>query len=301
MPKRCTLSPDDYRNPDAPVDERRLRADHILVRDLSYDRCRMRQLLDLYKASLFDPGWTPGSVDPNDESTWQTERLEVYLKERPRGEGYVADFVYRAKDLPVVVYGVLVNRGRGLEVAELELFRPHWGYDFEDQYTGPDDADIQSSPDTEEAPTLITSDLLRRIPLGTIVAQAQQVLAKVDWRAEGITVFMGPDRSADQLTPDERAAMENAVTAAGATKRGRPELPDDLLADVAQAYLQEAAVGAGLTRRLSERFDRPEATVRDWIAATRRRGYLSDAVPGRRGATPGPRLAGTRPDHPPTS
>lgn len=72
----------DFDNPDAPDDDRRLRADHPRVRDLSYDRSRSRQMLDLYKRSFFDPG------HPDDEAVQAAEksgvwpsRLEIYIKE----------------------------------------------------------------------------------------------------------------------------------------------------------------------------------------------------------------------------
>ncbi|MGW5918108.1 hypothetical protein ACWFPY_03885 [Nocardia fluminea] len=55
--------------------------------------------------------------------------MEIYIKDKPRGVGYVCDIVYRSDDLPVVVYAVLIDRGHGLEVGELELFREDWGYD----------------------------------------------------------------------------------------------------------------------------------------------------------------------------
>jgi len=301
MTKRPAFTRDDFENPDAPKGERRLRADHPEVRDLSYERSRLRQVLDLYKGALLDPGWEPHELD--DPSTWQRDRLELYLKERARGEGYVADFIYNSADLPVTVYGILINRGRGLEVAELELFRTHWGY-FDDhgRFTDGEDEDDQGDQDEEQNEEedeeqdddqagLITSDMLRRIPLGTILAKAQKALAQEDWRQDGITVLVGPDRGPDELTEAETAALEAAVRAAADTRRGRPELPDALLDEVAHAYLDEATAGAGLTHRLAARFDRPEATVRDWVGAARRRGYLSLAVPGRRGASPGPRLS----------
>jgi len=41
---------------------------------------------------------------------------------------------------------------------------------------------------------------------------------------------------------------------------------------------------------MSEVFDRPEATIRDWIAMARRRGYLAPTKAARRGAAPGPNL-----------
>ncbi|WP_009478453.1 hypothetical protein [Rhodococcus sp. JVH1] len=36
-----------------------------------------------------------------------------------------------------------------------------------------------------------------------------------------------------------------------------------------RAYLDKATRGTGLTRRLATRFDRPEATISDWIGAAR--------------------------------
>jgi len=62
--------------------------DHLEVRDLSYDFTRTRQMYDLFKQSLFDPGFdSPGDAPPPD-------RLELDMKSRARGAGYVADFVY---------------------------------------------------------------------------------------------------------------------------------------------------------------------------------------------------------------
>jgi hypothetical protein len=77
-------------------------------------------MYDLFKQSLFDPGFDTASGAHGEAPM---DRLELYMKQRPRGAGYVADFVYSSRDLPVRVYGILINRGRGLEVAELELFR----------------------------------------------------------------------------------------------------------------------------------------------------------------------------------
>lgn len=307
-------SRDEYENPHAPPAERRLRADHPDVIDSSYTRSRTRQLLDLFKGSLFDPGFVE-LENPHDETTWPTERLEIYIKERRRGPGYVSDFVYHSRKLPVVTYGIFIDRGCGIEIAELELFRRSWAFDHDDRDAAsvsfdedlPGDGDhipgeLTDDADTDDGDaeiddgpgTLITADLLRRIPLGRIVAQAQERLARTDWQEEGITVYFGPDRGPDELTGAERDALDTAVAAAGSTRRGRPELPDDLLEKVARAYLEEATTGVGLTRRLAQRFNRPEATVRDWIAAARRRDFLSPAVPGRRAAAAGSRLSTRR-------
>jgi len=115
-------------------------------------------------------------------------------------------------------------------------------------------------------------------------------LARRDWDTDG--VFVDGHRRVDacELSADTREALERGAEQAVAGRRGRPEIADTLLESVATAYLEEAPGGAGLTRRLAERFNRPEPTVRDWVAAARRRGFLSAAHPGRRGAAPGPRL-----------
>ncbi len=70
---------------------------------------------------------------------WPSDRLETNVKEKPRGPGYVCDVVYHSEQLPMTVYAVLVNRGQGLEVAKLELFRRDWGdIDGFDHYVLPE-------------------------------------------------------------------------------------------------------------------------------------------------------------------
>jgi len=263
------------------------------IRDLSYSRSRVGQLLDLTKGAFFDMGFGPrddedvtaDQLDNDDE--WPSDRLEVYVKQHPRGPGYVCDVVYHSERLPVTVYAVLVNRGHGLEVAELELFRRTWGYfDESDNYVAPD---TDALPDSDDPPTLITSDILRRIPLGDIVARTQRCLADDSWRTEGIRTFPGPNLRPDDLTDQQRRALENSSNSVS-RRRGRPELSDELLIDVAETYIWEAGRGRGAISRLADTFDRPEATIRDWISSARRRGYLAPTKPGRRGAAPGPRL-----------
>ncbi|MFD5177545.1 hypothetical protein ACFWM1_17175 [Nocardia sp. NPDC058379] len=46
----------------------------------------------------------------------------------------------------------------------------------------------------------------------------------------------------------------------------------------------------GAIARLAMTFDRREPTIRDWIAAARRRGFLAPVAPGRRSVAPGPNL-----------
>ncbi len=316
MPKP-TFGPADYDNPDAPGDERLLRADHPAVRDLSYDEGRARQYLDLWKQALVEPALDPGAgggAPTTSGGAAPGASLQLFVKEQPRGRGYVCDFVYQAPDLPIAVYGTLVNEGHGLMVNELELWRGGvlglWEYrDAWGDYVGPDpaaprpDAEVDADGAAAEgaggddeadgghsAYPGITSSLLRRIPLGRIVAAAQQTLAERSWVTEGVQFLPGGVLAADALPAATRSLLEHAADQAAPRRRGRPPLADEFLAQVARAYLKEAPAGTGLIRRLAERFGRPEATVRDWVAAARERGYLSPARPGRRGAAPGPRL-----------
>lgn len=82
--------------------------------------------------------------------------------------------------------------------------------------------------------------------------------------------------------------------------RGRPRLDNDFLAAVALAYLDEQEAGRGILARVGARIGplrgiKPRhvvpQTVKDWVAAARRRGFLTPAdKQGRRGAQPGPAL-----------
>jgi hypothetical protein len=262
---------------------------NLQVRDLSYCRSRMGQLVDLTKGSFFDMGFGPQSndADPGDDEDWPRDRIEIYIKEKSRGPGYVCDIVYRSDELPVIVYAILVNRGSGLEIAELELFRTEWGcWDDHDNYLQPDEQRLPR----HEPTALITSDVLRRIPLGDIIARVEQELPDESWRTKGIPVMTGTALTVDDLTAEQRRALEN-TTKIAMRRRGRPELDDELLIEVSEAYIAEAPRGRGALRRLAQTFDRPEPTIRDWVAAARRRGFLAPAAPSRRGvAAPGPNL-----------
>lgn len=245
------------------------------------------------------------TVDDPDDPDAAGAKLDLFVKEDPRGEHYVSDFVYSDPKLPVTAYGVLLSSPTGLIMGELELFRVRWGY-FDDygRYVGPEgdwpakgdeewDVSAQSEAVTQR-PSFegVTGALLRSIPIGRILAWAHDVMANDEWHKKGLTT-LGPTGMrvvpVPELTEHVRAALER--TAAVPNRRqGRPPLPDELLEEVARAYLEEAKRGRGLTRRLALRFDRPDETVRDWIHACRVRGYLSPGVTGRRGAQPGPRL-----------
>ncbi|WP_202919518.1 hypothetical protein [Saccharothrix deserti] len=301
MPKP-TFTDDDFVNPDAPEGERQLKSDHWEVRDLSYDLNRMRQHLDLMKSSIMIRAMDPWEEYPEQgdvpEDAIPGPSLELFIKERPRGPGYVADFLYHARDLPVSVYGILVNSGFGLEIVELELWRTRWGY-WDDYGTFVDREEWEEfqrdkhNGDVQPRRIGITSDVLRRIPIGEIIARSQNALADRSWEDEGIRSLPGPTLDVDEFPETTRQALETANTLAERPQRGRPPLDDELLERLAHAYLREAVHGRGLTRRLAAQFNRPEPTIKDWVKAARQRGYLSAAQPGQRGAGPGPRLQPT--------
>ena len=282
----------DFENPDAPEGQRRLRADHPKVIDSSYTTTRMQQRVELWKGSVQTHALDPmEGVDFNDPDSKPGPELTLYIKERPRGRGYLADFVYCEPGWTHTVYGTLVSDGAGVVINEIEFWR-HGSWSYTDgwgDYVGPDGdhgADDDGDAGEVRRPFVgVTATMLRQVPVGKICALAQATLAAREWETEGIKVIMGPDIAGDEIDVETRAALESAASLAETAARGagRPPLPDDLLAAVADAYTQELAGGAGLTRRLADRFCRPEPTVRDWIVKARERGFLSPAVPGRRG------------------
>lgn len=120
-------------------------------------------------------------------------------------------------------------------------------------------------------PQGVTRQLLRRVPLAEVLKVARVDLAGQDMQVQADTQLRVPS--------------------------GRTAVTDDLLRNVSLAYLEETAPGKDrqATRRLAERFGRPEGTVRTWVARARKEGWLGPGASGRMGAEPGPKLrAATR-------
>ncbi|MFC9462591.1 hypothetical protein, partial [Streptomyces sp. NPDC056983] len=86
-------------------------------------------------------------------------------------------------------------------------------------------------------PAPITSDVLRRIPVGQILARAQAELADRSWKEDGVVVLGRSQVAEPKLAPASLQALENANALATQMPRGRPPLDENLLHRVAHAYL----------------------------------------------------------------
>jgi hypothetical protein len=183
--------------------------------------------------------------DPGDPEA-AAASLELYVKEQPRGEGYVCDFVYSDPHLPVTVCGMLLRSATGLTVGELELFRAQWGY-FNDygefvgangEWRGKGDETWDVSARLENgrpAFSGITGALLRSIPIGRIIAWAHEAMADEEWREGGLRTvgLAGVETVAASDLPSEVKAALERTAAVPAQRRGRPPLSDELLEDAA--------------------------------------------------------------------
>lgn len=76
---------------------------------------------------------------------------------------------------------------------------------------------------------------------------------------------------------------------------GRTPMTDELLRAVALAFIEETGPGKDrrAIQRMAKRFERPEGTVRAWIARARKDGWLAPGSKVRIGAEAGRRLAST--------
>jgi hypothetical protein len=122
----------------------------------------------------------------------------------------------------------------------------------------------------------VTGALMRRVQVG-------EMLSAIRTKMLGDTLERAAERGDVKFV-----AMKDHVT----PRSGRTPLTDELLRDVALAYLHETAPGmpAGALRRMAVQFERPEETLRTWVGRARRDGWLGPSVKGRSGAEPGDRL-----------
>lgn len=134
---------------------------------------------------------------------------------------------------------------------------------------------------------------ISRSPVGLVVT-------RVEVRApEGVTTSMLRGLPIDEMLRSTRARCAPQLpepTLCAPVGPGHIRMTDDLLRDVALAYLKETAPGKdrGATRRMVERFGRPQGTVQSWIKRARKEGWLTPGPSGRMGAEPGPKLLAWR-------
>src|ERR1700722_15845155 len=86
------------------------------------NRSRLDQIIGLAAGAIVT------KVDAPDDPSAEGASLELYIKEEPKGPGYVCDFVYVDQSLPVTLCGVLLAADNGLFIGELEIFRAQLGY-----------------------------------------------------------------------------------------------------------------------------------------------------------------------------
>lgn len=193
----------------------------------------------------------PDTPTPSDNPDEVFIRAEVDRRAAAdQAEGVVATFECRPRNDEWAVTGDITRNAQGLVISRLEL--------------------LSKDP----AGNGVTGGLLRRVAVSDIlhVARAHVALA-VQAEAEG-------DAAVYPVAPTSPRSG------------GRGALSDELLRSVAVAYLAETAPGrpAGAVKRIASEFERPEETVRSWIARARKAGWLGPSVKGRAGAEPGPRL-----------
>ncbi len=117
----------------------------------------------------------------------------------------------------------------------------------------------------------VTGGMMQKVPVG-------QILRHV--RAE-----LGPESEVSTTLPDIELARR-------IREGGRVSLDDELLRAVAHRYWLYTGPGQppGAIKRLAADFNRPEETIRTWVAKARREGWLGPSVKGRAGAEPGYKL-----------
>ncbi|WP_328757492.1 hypothetical protein [Streptomyces sp. NBC_00271] len=129
----------------------------------------------------------------------------------------------------------------------------------------------------------VTGGLLRKVPIGEVLAAVRLNAAWETARREGTRAILGEEPAKGLFGESDEKAPRRG---------GRAPITSDLLRQVATAYLEETAPGtpAGAMKRMAERFGRPEETLRTWVTRARKDGWLGPGAKGRAGAEPGPRL-----------
>lgn len=156
--------------------------------------------------------------------------------------------------------------------------------------------EIQPSGDQDE----VTASLVRQVPVGKIAASLRTLATLERAKRSGILAGAGA-RNTETVdfmlsfgpTLDDYGVSAKILPAEPPSRRGgRAPITDDLLRELAEVYLTETAEGMPphALARVADHFDRPQETIRTWIARARKDGWLGPGMKGRAGSEPGPRL-----------
>jgi hypothetical protein len=194
----------------------------------------------------------------------------------------VARFAWLIPGEPWLVTGPLAIRRGAIELAAVQLI---------------------PLPDASDA--RVTSDLLRKVQVGEIVAQAQAILAA---QAEVMAILAQWTRHDEDGAEGTRQSIRR-LTGSKRTTQGRPRIPDAILALVAEAYLAEIDCPGRIHDLLVVRLaGHPEVKahlkddqltthkIRHWIRLAGERGYLGPGQKGTRRRTAGYQLLQRRVD-----
>ena len=132
-------------------------------------------------------------------------------------------------------------------------------------------------------PRGVTQRALKDAPLAGILRSVRAQVAYQEAMREGTRAFLGEEPAPGLFQPEDAKIPKTS---------GRTELTDELLRQVALAFIEETGRGKDkrAIQRMVERFDRPEGTLRTWITRARKAGWLAPGSKGRIGAEPGPKL-----------
>lgn len=188
----------------------------------------------------------------------------------------VARFAWRIPGEPWLATGPIAIRRGAVELAGLQL------------------ASIPSGGNAR-----VTSDLLRKIQVGEIVAQAQAILAA---HAEVMHILAQWTRHDEDGSEGTRQSIRR-LTTSKRTTQGRPRIPDAILALVAETYLAEISRPGRIHDLLAVRLaSHPQVKthlrddkltthkIRHWIRLADERGYLGPGHKGTRQRAAGLRL-----------
>lgn len=132
-------------------------------------------------------------------------------------------------------------------------------------------------------PRGVTQRALKDAPLAGILRSVRAQVAYQEAMREGTRAFLGEEPAPGLFLPEDVHIPKTS---------GRTELTDELLRQVALAFIEETGPGKDkrAIQRMVERFGRPEGTLRTWISRARKTGWLAPGSKGRIGAEPGPKL-----------